>query len=512
MFSGNGSFVSCNLFDFLISLYGFGHTLSFIKITKEHIDGAEKFIRENVYDHLTRSTIEALNESGQDISMNDENVLISDDQMVKHFGKLYATQPQNFRFEVGERILIEELVEHLKDIVASQGKKGLKIFKCQKHNKGKNLSSMSSISEYNHDELKLQLLKRVIFCLRSYEAEQFFDTDLDSIIKENAVDVRIKKGVGVYGSVRCAICDVNGKKNNKPKRVHFSTNSKWPCWVLANFKKHLTNVHNLQYNEICKSKQEQKLEEIEYVPVNSSNTSIHEDDSVQIVCEDGKIFEADSEWNDDIEINMFAQLSVQINLVLAATLQYSEEQESMTFFIDDIDHNLEVAIFKADGNCLFSSISHQLYRLNTNSKAHTTKTAELRARTVRYILEPDNFPNFAYQLQNCVFEIMKKEDIKDMATECKLYVKLVLAKKGQWGGAESIKAISEIEEVNIIIFNENGPCYMLSNVNKKYQRSIAIAYRLASMGETRNHYDSVCDIDANLLNLISQELKKVRNK
>lgn len=108
--------------------------MSFIKITADHINGAEKFIRENLYEHLTRTTIEALNDSGQDISMNDENVLINNDRLVEHFGVLYATQPQNFRFELGDRILIEELVKHVKDIVTSQGRKGLKIYKCTKQN------------------------------------------------------------------------------------------------------------------------------------------------------------------------------------------------------------------------------------------------------------------------------------------------------------------------------------------------------------------------------------------
>lgn len=509
----------------LYRLYGFGHALAFVKINEKHIDGAEKFIRENVHEHLKRTTIDALNESGQDISMDDENVLISKDRLVEYFGELYATQPQNFRFAVGDRILIEELVEHVKDIVTNQGKKGLKIYKCQKQKKEKKIGSKLSISENDHNKLKSQLLKRVISSMYSHEAELFFDADLNSIVNENAVDVRIKKEVGIFGSVRCLICDIDGKKKSKPKQVHYSTSSDWPCWVLENFNKHLRTVHKLQYNKSRKQKQEKKVktrkpkqEDIlqddiaENEQINNSKAN-DKDQSVQFVCEEKiEVCAADAKFNGSIEAvkkSIYSQLSEQINAILSATLHNSEMQESVSFFIDDICHSFTVATIDPDGNCLFGSIAHQLYRLKINSRPHKKKTAELRANVVTHILQPDNFPNYAYQLQDCVYRSMKKEDIKDMTTECKLYVKLILSKKGMWAGAESIRAISDLEEVNIIIINEDGPCYKLSNLKKTYEKSVCIAFRLAQKNDqTRIHYDSVCDVDSNILNLMAQEIEK----
>lgn len=502
-----------------------------------------------MHEHLTRTTIDALNESGQDLSMNDENVLIGKDRMVEHFGGLYATQPQNFRFSIGERILIRELVSHVKNVVDNQGKKGLKMYKAQKLTGGKKKSCKSSISEPEHDNLKSQLLKRLIACMHSHEAEQFFNANLESIVDENAVDVRIKKGVGVFGSVRCLICDTEGKSNNKPKRVHYNSNSNWPCWVLENFKKHLRNVHKLQCNKNRKLNAEQlfvdehqvkqepnTIEEYEVIEeyhvkeeyqvkeehpckeetidnVTGINSSVRsQDDSLAIIYEEkaepGDDLTLDSS-TENTERTIYSQFTTQINFVFAATLQNSEEQERVTFVIDDMNYDFQVAIINSDGNCLFSSLAHQLYGLKIGSRPHTRKTNELRKRVVEHILDPKNFPNYAYQLQECVYRSMKKEEVTDMTTECKLYVKLVLAKKGSWGGAESIKAISKMEEVNIIIFNENGPCYMLSNVNKTFQRSVGIAYRFAQKGdEWRTHYDSVCDVDANLFNLIAREISK----
>lgn len=496
--------------------------MSFIKITSEHINGAEKFIRENVYEHLFKSTIDAFNESGQEVSMNEENVLISKEKLVEYFGEIYATQPQNFRFEVGDRILIEELVEHVKNNVTSKGKNGLKIYNSKKEKKEKKNSSKSSITEYDHEKLKSQLRTLVISCMHSHDAEQFFDVDLDSIVNEKAVDVQIKKGFGIFGSVRCLICDKDGKKKNKPKRVHYSSNSDWPCWVLGNFKKHLQNVHKLQYDKTRQSKQNKETDQTaENVQINNVEVideleDNKEDDLVLLVQEEEvEVFDASYESDGSIEIvnkSTYTQLSEQIYATLSATLHNSEDQTSMTFFIDDIYHSLKVAEIERDGNCLFSSIAHQLYRLKIGSRAHQKKTTELRARVVKHILEPANFPSYAYQLQECVYENMKKENIKDMTTECKLYVKLVLSKKGKWGGAESIIAISELEEVNIVIFNEDGSCYVLNKtykMNKKYQRLICIAYRFLQKGDQyRKHYDSVCDIDSNVLNFVVQKIEE----
>lgn len=63
-------------------------------------------------------------------------------------------------------------------------------------------------------------------------------------------------------------------------------------------------------------------------------------------------------------------------------------------------------------------------------------------------------------MKNRVYEIKKASEITDMSTECKLYVRYVLSCNGQYGGYESVKALSEIYKVNVITFYEDESCYI----------------------------------------------------
>lgn len=88
--------------------------MSFGQITASQIDGVEKFVRESMQDYLIRKTAEKINETDKDIETHYEDVLLSDDLLVEHFGEIYALQPMEFRFQPGDRLLIEQLVIHVK--------------------------------------------------------------------------------------------------------------------------------------------------------------------------------------------------------------------------------------------------------------------------------------------------------------------------------------------------------------------------------------------------------------
>lgn len=525
---------------------GYANALAFQAITDDEIASIETFVREEMYNYLIRNTAEAINEHDESILTDDDDVLITKEQLIDHFGKIYATDPMSFRFQSGEIVLIREMVNHVKAKLGTQQKNGLKLFKTNRPKKEKKFSAKSSMSEMNAEKLKFELTQRVIESMKIYGAETFFEDDMDCGVGDNTVEVRVQKGVGVYGNVRCEICETQNNKKKKPKRVYYDDNSQWPCWVMSNFTRHLKNVHKL---EAQKSKSASVKKANKKMKVRKSNTrksksalatspdkqfqtgsqeKLNESDVVFVGVEKEETPHAQMEEsvqfivNDsaDIEIThsilhnqtndtngqtlIFTQLTSQINAMMTTVLENAETCEEMGFLINETMQKLNVATTKPDGNCLFSSIAHQLYRLKINSKPHESKIRQLRQRVVEYILDPNNFPKFFHDLKDRVYERKKKDDIADMETECKLYVENCLAKNSVWGGTETIYAACELEKVNVLIFNENGHFYTLSNT-KQYDRTICIAYRLLrdEYGDiiegTRFHYDSVCDIDSSTL-------------
>lgn len=154
---------------------------------------------------------------------------------------------------------------------------------------------------------------------------------------------------------------------------------------------------------------------------------------------------------------------------------------------------------RGDGNCLFSALAHQLFGNAISSKKHEDETKKLRSAVVNHILLPENFSLFEFALQERVKEIKNEDSITDFTTECKLYVRHVLSRSGKFGGLESIKAVSDMYKVNVLVFDGNDSCHIIRGSAKNYNRTILIAYRLtnnATGEKNRMHYDSISDIDS----------------
>lgn len=500
----------------IFRLDGYTNALTFAAITIETIKQTETFVREQMYNYLKRTTAEAINANHDSFISDDDNVLVSKEQLIDHFGKVYATDPANFRFQPGEVILIKELVNWVKGKMGEQQNKGLKLFKSKRPKQPKQLSTKTSLSEPSEKKLKSELIQRVICCMQSYGADQFFDIELNYVIHDETVDVRIKKGVGVYGMVRCEICHAEDKNKNKPKRVFYNESSKWPTWVLSNFTKHLKTAHHLKRSEsknqktksACamspdkqvKSNDEEQEMLITFVVVVDAEEKVDEKK------EKTDALDADPVINEqhNYSVPMYTQLAEQVNVMMNAALKNSESREDMGFIVNKTMHTLNVALCNQDGNCLFSSLAHQLFQDKMSSKEHKSKARQLRKRTVEYILDPKNFPKFMHDLKDRVYDTKKKDEIDNIETECKLWVKLCLGKDRIWGGTETIYAIAELEKVNVLIFNEHFEPHVLRNMNK-YDRTVCLAYRLPRdedgkvISSVRYHNDSVCDINSSTL-------------
>lgn len=481
----------------IYSIAGFGNPLSFKSITDEQIGAIEDFIRKNVFEYLTKEFC--------DVSVDNEyQVDIDDEILMDYFGPLYAHNTASFQFRPGDKMRIKEIVNYVKNKVDEGGSnKNLKFFvnKQRLKQQSKQKEELKTPAEFNEDESKRMLIEKVVpyFVQAGVDEEQFGEI----------VKIHISDKGKVYGDIFCAICKKENRKNKKAKRVccNFAGKTKG-VWVLSNFFKHLNTVHkiNVHHNR----KRNVTALNADVLPDDHISSDANEspdeereeeNDASLIVVDDKELKSKIQESKTcDTPTILYSQISTQITKVLEAVYSNNEAQSKMHFIVNGLPKNLTVAAVAKDGNCMFGSAVHQQFCYPLNSDRHKKATKKLRTDVVEHILDPKNFQFFLHSLKNRVYETKNRSEIIDIEMECKLFVRYSLSRNRFWGGLETLYAISDLFETNVIVFNEDDGCTKFKRAGKKYDRSIAVAYRIGGSngkGEPMyNHYDSVCEIDS----------------
>lgn len=517
---------------FSFSDAGFDNAFVFKNITDEHINQIDRYIRDESLNVRSSNLSESF---GCDPEQKCD-VLLDETDMIDIFGKKYAATPSKFKFHPGEIMLIRELVKHVKEIVDQGGEnKGLHHFKERKRRakptdtthakrkivnentvpfehkvKSKTLTITEAGIKLNDFELKSKLFS---MCSQYF---QLLDVDKQVVAQfnESMIDLQSKRGA-VYGIITCILCENDDatkkkKKNTHSVRYYESPNSKY--WILSNFKKHLENTHNLvsiQADLRTKKNRQQRLPLKERNEVND----LKDDTSIEYI--EVPIINSQKDAANSITISsigsvndwMYTQLSKQISDMVGAVLVNSDVTNNMPFVIANQTEMLTAAKIIPDGNCLPGAICHQLFHDPVGSTEHRHKMKKLRANVVEYILKPENFPAFEHTLKNRVYDIKKKCEISDMTQECKLFVRHCLSKDRYWAGHEFIVAAANILRVNIFVFHENGDFYLTNSGKKIHDKSITLGYRLNYDQSEYNHYESVCDMDSNLLYEVVEKIK-----
>lgn len=503
---------------------GFGNALSFKKITDEHIAIIEDFMRKNAFEYLTKEFC--------DVSMNNEyEVDIDDELLINYFGPLYAHNTESFQFRPGDKIRIKEIVNYVKSKVDEGGpNKHLSFFTSKQQNdqqrRNKNThahkNAFASIV-LDENKLKHELIEKVV--------KYFKQADISENHFGEIAKVHIADAGNVYGDIFCAICKSEHRKNQKAKRVYFNYNGKSKgVWVLSNFVKHLENVHKLKLQHSKKANAsslngqidcEDKTES-DFVEQNNENkcpnasvSQINSEQKRELDCmeKDGDndaslIVIDDKELKRNIEENkncdtpalLYSQMSTQITKVMTAVYQNNEERSDISFFANEHSKKLTVVMIAKDGNCLFGSTAHQLFCYPLNSKEHREVTKKMRADVVAHILDPNNFQLYLHALKDRVYAQKNANEITDIEMECKMFVRHALSQNRFWAGVETLLAISELYETNVIVYNEDDKWAQFKHSGRKFNRSIVVAHRIGGSNEKgeamRNHYDSVCEIES----------------
>lgn len=112
--------------------------------------------------------------------------------------------------------------------------------------------------------------------------------------------------------------------------------------------------------------------------------------------------------------------------------------------------------------------------------------------------------------------------MEEVHEKCHAFLNTCLPLKSCYAGYESVKAISEMEKLNIITISEDGDSYMAVDYNENYKRTVFLAHRLGAIGKAsgstqthnshRDHYDSVSEITNGVLDKIVEFLNESRNR
>lgn len=539
---------SCGYVQFIHSLYNLESAAVFKEVDKNDIEAVQMFIRNQLYEILQTKSM--------------ERSLVYDEKHNSLFYGIFSSMREKFEFTVGDHKKLDIIINHVKEVVNRIGdyshfdvtknhvKKLIKSWDTMLVSTPAGLffgdisqNSSSSLSKRNIEELRRVLIAKVKAHFESYQAKDKKEFD------ENRVTLVCVDGK-YNGSIECLLCESHDVV------VNYKPNGRSGSWLLSNLFRHIKKNHSaLCYSsnamvrvkrsaspsadmvkEMGKSKKPDETHQVSYesdsyaVITNTSlqniikmNNSIVEMKIEPIACPITNNREADSKPNpDELEDTVYLQCSTQIIKMQNACILNKEKDmkfySQIKFSEQSVTKEVNFCQVKGDGNCLFAAIAHQLYQMKIDSVQHSEFTKNLRMEVVRHISL--NLPLFITYLKGRVYD---KHDVEgkirrkfgsqterekhqeEIAIRCKSFVEEKLV-GGTWGGTESIKAISEIYEVNILIINEDGSCNMVGSFNMKFNRTIIITYR------DGNHYDSVSVMNEKTILYFTKSLLTEQNK
>lgn len=140
-----------------------------------------------------------------------------------------------------------------------------------------------------------------------------------------------------------------------------------------------------------------------------------------------------------------------------------------------------------DGHCLFSSLLHQLCHHEPDGSSHLTAVRALRQEVVSHIYAHLD----AYWLS--LLDTTNSLDLPEEEQFVRVDRFLSLLRDDcEWGGEETILAVSRLYKCNVLIYNEGGTRH-IHDAPTPSSLTLHIAYRLAS-SHTRTNYDSVLNV------------------
>lgn len=510
-----------------------------IQKVDENFDEIEKYVRETLI-----STIHNFDSKEISTSINKADF----------FGNINLYEPNSFKFLLGERIQIKEISSFVRKIFTGESQYDITIFnkpKKQKkdihtgtvfyenfgrffsnENKLFSVNPDAKIAEAQSDSPESKLYDTV------YKALESLNIDEDILHQFTKDMVSVKSDDNSKGYVQCILCD---KQNQKGYSI--TTDSRG-YWVTSNYLKH---IKGHQQSEIkVKRNKHPKIKTVDNATKSLNATTSMEErymteipeeelegfdienkDELQLVDEDddpefldeqnvsstvslaiAPAFCSNQYSLDDLHTMIYSQISNQfqsIELCSCSNGIYTKQSE-VKFECKNETKVAKILEIPGDGNCMYGAIAHQMFKTDINSDKQKEMAAEMRAKVVSHINE--NRSEFEFDLKRHVYDSKGNQTIVDVPGECdKLLLKL--AKDKEWGGVETLKAVISMFNVNILIVNEKDECDFVGAFTPSFKETIILAYRLKKNQKSplkRNHYDSVVNIEQDVLFTLTQLL------
>lgn len=486
------------------SLVGFNSAVIFEQFEDDIIDKKIEYMEEQMKNKYSKQ----LKDEGEDFQL----------KYSKFFFGSYAKQHELFEFNDGERMLIRIIMNTVKKNIVANGLSHYQKMKIASKSIWPKeltktpwgffygfLSSDLQNRSFDLDKLTDQTFTKAKNILIKLKAG--IKTEEIRGFQKKSIDITKTEGGKLKGSVQCCYCDTNIKLSCQliKDTAYFSP---------SNFEAHLLK-------HVKNSAHEQKLKssELEYISpthnqdqaeVRNEKSPIHGQNSsmISLTIEPAVV----NSTVEDSENILYSQLSKQ-NLVM--TNVTAKNQENIESFISSKGpkskrlSTVKMCRIQADNSCLFGSVVHQLYGTKINSAEHSTSVDVLRKNVVEHIIK--RMPEYFFILKDRVFSKSENKSIEDITRDCEYFVRENLSQTSCWGGTETLKAISEIFRVNIVIVNDDGSSNFSNSFNIANDRTIALAFRntdgqIKPSNISRNHYDSIAEIENVMIEMIANHL------
>lgn len=276
-------------------------------------------------------------------------------------------------------------------------------------------------------------------------------------------------------TVRCCFCAI--PNSNSDVKIYLNKTAFGGNWGLSNLNAHFVLHHTPKQNE------NSKVVALKIEPCTLYSEGSRQDSPQK------------NAFTENSAVQLSTQMSIQsIKMVNAAILnkeavQYSKTKQNL--------NAVKICQIEPDGNCLFAAIAHQLNQAKVGSAHHNELTEALKGQVIEHI--KGNINAFAGYLRGRVDEYKSKGDIKNMNAEFQEFLNIRLPLRLSWGGSETMKAVTELFKINILVINEFGECKLGHRYQPEYNRSVTLSFSSFKSDGNLNHYDSVIEISEEAL-------------